>query len=90
MMIVCLHPELEHVPWVDDVPFMSVEIESVMRIRREALRTPPQSSPSVPPLGAACLDVVGGSTFAEDGATAASCKLFFLANSQSSSQQRGS
>ena len=65
MLVVCLHPELQDGPWVDEVPAMPAEICAIMQVRRDQIRRQGCGSPHVSPT----VDVSGGAAnFAEDGA----------------------
>ena len=65
MLVVCLHPELQDGPWVDEVPAMPAEICAIMQVCRDQIRRQGCGSPHVSPT----VDVSGGAAnFAEDGA----------------------
>jgi hypothetical protein len=65
MFVVCLHPELQDGPWVDEVPAMPAEICAIMQVCRDQIRRQGCGSPHVSPT----VDVSGGAAnFAEDGA----------------------
>lgn len=83
MMIVCLRPELAHIPWADDVSHMSEEIKDVMEVRRDALATAGLSSSVslrgdvLGGAGSAEKNVVGGGDiFAEEGSLTAGSLWF--------------
>ena len=59
MLIVCIHPELGGVPWVDSVPRMEVEIEEMM-VHRKSMVTQGQSESC--PMDSS--DVYGGAAVA--------------------------
>eukprot|EP00435_Cladocopium_sp_Y103_P030280 s3264_g7.t1 len=49
MFVVCLHPELQDGPWVDEVPTMRAEMCAIMQIRRDQIRRQGCGSPYVSP-----------------------------------------
>ena len=67
MFVVCLHPELQDGPWVNEVPAMPAEISAIMQLRRDHIRRQGCGSPHIS--GTLPMDVSGGAAnFAEDGA----------------------
>ena len=67
MFVVCLHPELQDGPWVNEVPAMPAEICAIMQLRRDHIRRQGCGSPHIS--GTLPMDVSGGAAnFAEDGA----------------------
>lgn len=49
MFVVCLHPELQDGPWVDEVPAMPAEICAIMQVCRDQIRRQGCGSPHVSP-----------------------------------------